>query len=68
MGRGMHGDGIHHPELIRNQDQIWIQPNAMAHKDFYRLINSIRLYHIPVRYFSYASARKCAIQLVESDQ
>lgn len=56
------------PELIRNQDQIWIQPNAMAHKDFYRLINSIRLYHIPVRYFSYASARKCAIQLVESDQ
>ena len=55
------------PELIRNQDQIWIQANAMAHKDFYRLINAIRLYHIPVRYFSFASARKCAIQLAEAD-
>ena len=56
------------PDMIRNQDQIWIQANAMAHKDFYRLINFVRLYHIPVRYFGYASARKCAIQLVKSDQ
>ena len=56
------------PNLIRSQDVIWIQANSMAHKDFYKLINIIRTNQIPVHYFGFASAKKCALQLVAEDQ
>ena len=56
------------PNLIRSQDVIWIQANSMAHKDYYKLINIIRTNQIPVHYFGFASARKCALQLVAEDQ
>lgn len=49
---------------VRGADVIWIQPNALSHKFYYRVIDTARKYEIPVRYFAYASARKCAIQLV----
>ena len=54
-------------DLIRNADVIWIQHNALGHMYFYKIINEARRYHIPVRYFSYASAAKCAEQLVKED-
>ena len=53
--------------LIRNQDAIWIQANAISHADFYKIINVIRANHIPVYYFGFASAQKCATQLAEED-
>ena len=52
---------------VRGADVIWIQPNALSHKFYYRVIDTARKYEIPVRYFAYASARKCAIQLVMSE-
>ena len=54
------------PDLaaIKGADVVWIQANALSHKLFYRIINSARKENIPVRYFGYASARKCAEQLV----
>ena len=54
-------------QLIRNADVVWIQPNAISHAFFYKIIDEVRRYHIPLRYFSYASATKCAEQLVHAD-
>ena len=55
------------PEAIKNADVIWIQPNALGHKHYYLVINTARTHNIPLRYFSYASARKCAEELVTDE-
>ena len=53
------------PDLnaIRGADVVWIQPNALSHKCYYRIIDAARKNNIPVRYFGFASAKKCAVQL-----
>ena len=53
------------PDLnaIRGADVVWIQPNALSHKYYYRIIDAARKNGIPVRYFGSASAKKCAVQL-----
>ena len=53
------------PDLnaIRGADAVWIQSNALSHKYYYRIIDTARKNNIPVRYFGFASAKKCAIQL-----
>ena len=55
------------PDLnaIKSADIVWIQPNALSHKFYYRIIETARKENIAVRYFGFASARKCAEQLVE---
>ena len=55
-------------DAIRASDVIWIQANALSHKYYYRIINTARTYSISVRYFGYASARKCAEQLALDEQ
>ena len=54
-------------QLIRQADTIWIQANALSHAFFYKIITEARKYEIPVRYFSFASAEKCAEQLALGD-
>ena len=54
-------------QLIRQADTIWIQANALSHAYFFRIITEARKYDIPVRYFSFASAEKCAEQLALAD-
>ena len=54
-------------QLIRQADTIWIQTNALSHAFFYKIITEARKYEIPVRYFSFASAEKCAEQLALGD-
>ena len=54
-------------DLIRNADVLWLQHNAISHKYYYKIINEARRYHIPVRYFAYSSAVKCAEQIVISE-
>jgi len=54
-------------QLIRQADTIWIQTNALSHAFFYKIITEARKYEIPVRYFSFASAEKCAEQLALED-
>lgn len=49
---------------VKSADVVWIQANAMPHKLYYSIINVARKENIPVRYFGFASARKCAEQLV----
>ena len=49
---------------IRGADVVWIQPNALSHPFYYRVIDMTRKENIPIRYFGFASARKCAERLV----
>ena len=57
-------DTLPRPEVIRYADIVWIQPNAISHGNYYSIINAAREHKVPVRYFGYASARKCAEELV----
>lgn len=50
--------------IIKAADAVWIQSNALSHKFYYRVIDTARKEDIPVRYFGFASAKKCAEQLV----
>lgn len=52
---------------LKNADVIWIQANALSHKFYYRIIETTRKNGISVRYFGFASARKCAEQLVTDE-
>lgn len=60
-------DMVPNAELIRRADIIWIQANAISHAYYYKILDETRKHSIPVRYFSYASALKCAEQLAEQD-
>ena len=51
-------------DIIRYADVIWIQTNAISHKMYYKIMDAVRKWRIPVKYFLYASARKCAEQIV----
>ena len=53
---------------VKGADVVWIQSNAISHKFFYRIIDAARKENIPVRYFGFASARKCAEQIVKDEQ
>ena len=55
------------PNLIKNADVVWIQSNCMGHAQFSNIINKTRQYGVQLRYFGYASAEKCAEQLVTED-
>ena len=54
-------------DIIRYADVIWIQTNAISHKMYYKIMDAVRKWRIPVKYFLYASARKCAEQIVLED-
>lgn len=54
-------------DMIRAADVVWIQANALSHRSFYKIINVVRTSQIPLRYFGFASAIKCAMQVVEDD-
>jgi len=54
-------------DVIRNAEVIWIQTNAISHKMYYKIMDAVRKWRIPVKYFLYASARKCAEQIVLED-
>ena len=54
--------------IIRSAEVIWIQTNAIPHKAYNRIVDAARKQNKPVRYFMYASAAKCAEQIVENDK
>lgn len=59
---------IPNADLIRHADVVWVQTNALSHAFFYKIIDEVRKYNIPLRYFSFASATKCAEQLAKYDE
>ena len=55
------------PDLVRNADVVWLQTNRMSHSQFYQIAALCRGAGIQMRYFTSASAEKCAVQLAEED-
>jgi len=53
--------------IVRHADVLWIQPNALSHPMYWRIVDTARTYGKPIRYFSYASWAKCAEQVVAGD-
>lgn len=62
------GEDISSPEIIRRADVVWIQTNCIGHKSYYNIIDLARKYGRKVRYFKYASATKCAEQVVDEEE
>ena len=54
--------------LVRYADVIWVQSNAIPHRSYYSIVNTARKLGKPIRYFTNASAVKCAEQIVENDK
>ena len=61
-------DDISSPEIIKRADVVWIQTNCIGHKSYNIIIELARKYNRRVRYFAYASATKCAEQVVEEEE
>lgn len=55
---------LHSLDVIRNADEVWIQPNAISHSFYGKVLDAARTNNVTVCYFSYASARKCAEQIM----
>lgn len=55
-------------EIVKHTDVIWIQPNAISHSMYWRVMDTARAYKKQVRYFAFASWAKCAEQVVGADQ
>ncbi len=49
--------------VTRNADTIWIQHNALSHSQYYAVIDEVRKWNKPVKYFLYSSAKKCVEQI-----
>ena len=61
-------DGIPSSEQIKGAQVIWLQTNYMSHTAYYKIIDIVRTNGIPLRYFTSASATKCAEQVVAADK
>lgn len=60
-------DNIPTTEALCNYDVLWIQSNCLSHTAFYKATDVARNNKISIRYFGFASARKCAEQLALDD-
>lgn len=61
-------DLVFDTEIVKHTDVIWIQPNAISHSMYWRVMDTARAYKKQVRYFAFASWAKCAEQVVGADQ
>lgn len=55
-------------QMIRNADEIWFQTNALSHKLYDAVTDCAAGHPIPIRYFRFASATKCAEQLIQAQR
>lgn len=60
--------GILDRSVIRNADAVWIQHNAISHKQYYTIIDEVRKWDKAVHYFMYASAKKCVEQIAKEEE
>lgn len=58
---------LHSLDVIRNADEIWIQPNAISHSFYGKVIDAARSNKIPVRYFEFAGTKKCLEQVISKE-
>ena len=61
-------DLVFDTEIIKHTEVVWIQPNAMAHKMYWRIMDTARMLKKPVRYFAHGSWAKCAEQVMDADR
>lgn len=54
--------------LMKNADAVWVQSNSIGHSFYYKILDVTRTNEIPLEYFSFASAEKCAEQIIEYDK
>lgn len=54
-------------DVLKNVDEVWIQTNCISHGAFYRIVSILKGYDVQLHYFKYASARKCAEQLISAN-
>lgn len=66
--RFVNKDSVFDQAIVRNADRIWIQTNAMSHKQYWRVIDVARQYRKQVRYFTCSGATKSAEQIMSEDQ
>lgn len=55
-------------QMIRNADEIWFQTNALSHKLYDAVTDCAAGYPITIHYFRFASATKCAEQLIQAQR
>lgn len=55
-------------QMIRNADEIWFQTNALSHTLYDAVTDCAAGSPIPIRYFCFASATKCAEQLIQAQR
>lgn len=55
-------------DIIRNADVVWVQNNCISHSQFWNIVKNCKLAEVQMRYFGFASAEKCAEQLVTEDR
>ncbi len=55
------------PQIIRNAETVWVQTNCMSHSQYGNITRLTRQYDVQLRYFGFASAEKCAEQLIDWD-
>lgn len=63
-----YGEKVTSPDIIRKADIVWIQTNCIGHRTYYHIIDLCRKHNRRVRYFGYASAAKCAEQVVGEER
>ncbi len=55
---------LHSVDVIRTADEIWIQSNAISHSFYGKVVDTARVYKIPICYFRYAGTKKCIEQVI----
>ncbi|MBR1659549.1 MAG: hypothetical protein IJ705_04460 [Oscillospiraceae bacterium] len=55
-------------EIVRNADVVWIQNNCISHPMYWKVVKNCKVFDVQLRYFGFASAEKCAKQLVLEDR
>lgn len=55
-------------DMVKNASSVWIQAKCIAHKNCFRIVDLARANGIPIHYFAYTSAAKCAEQVAIVDQ
>ena len=55
---------LHSLDVVRNADEIWFQSNAISHSFYNKVLDTARLYGIPVSYFTFAGTGKSLEQII----
>lgn len=54
-------------QLLRNSEKVWVQVNSIGHPYYYKIAEIAKKHDIPLHFFSNASAKISAMQMVEAE-